>query len=257
MCSIEEAWAGQNFAGKPVSSQGDIHNAYVSLPDDITTRNNQFSLTNTKEPQSRDLTRGLNSKYSRMPRVPSNMHNYNDTNINISSQLPKSNNNYYNGIEPRPSYMEIYDKTDPLPSQSKDTFTNIDNAYNVSDTVNNFMERGTNSLLLEDTDYERELINNKFSNKNDFTNINTKQQNKYNSADRTASLDTEIGIHQTDAKLQMLLYKILTKLDTIETELQHRPSRNMHDIILYILIGMLLSFILYSIFSKQTRNVIK
>ncbi len=70
MCSIEEACAGQTFSGKPVSSQGDLHKAYMSLPDDNTSRNNQlFNVSNPNEPQPRGLSRGVNSKYSREPRV--------------------------------------------------------------------------------------------------------------------------------------------------------------------------------------------
>ena len=69
MCSIDEAWAGQTFGGKPVVSQSDIHKSYMSLPDDITTHNNQFSLKYNEEPKSRDLSRGINSKLSREPRV--------------------------------------------------------------------------------------------------------------------------------------------------------------------------------------------
>ena len=43
MCSIDEAWAGQNFAGKRVVSQGDFHKSYMSLPENAFMRNNSES----------------------------------------------------------------------------------------------------------------------------------------------------------------------------------------------------------------------
>ena len=107
MCSIEEAWAGQTFSGKQVVSQGDIHKSYMSLPDDVMTHNNSFSMKNNESSTSREFTRGINSKYSREPRVPKINRNSNDANINISSTIQPLNN--YGGINPRPPYMEVYD----------------------------------------------------------------------------------------------------------------------------------------------------
>ena len=69
MCSIEEAWAGQTFDIKPTESQGDIHNSYMSLPDNVFTRNNEFSITNSKQPQPRNLIKSINSKSLREPKI--------------------------------------------------------------------------------------------------------------------------------------------------------------------------------------------
>mgnify|MGYP006169041663 CR=1 FL=1 len=107
MCSIEEAWAGQDFENKPVVSQADTHNAYMSLPDNVFHRGNDFNLNEPNKPKSRELTRGINSKYSREPRVPKMIKNTNDVTMNISSQMPPLNN--YGGLEPLPSFMTIYD----------------------------------------------------------------------------------------------------------------------------------------------------
>jgi len=258
MCSIEEAWAGQTFSGKPVVSQADIHKAYMSLPDDITNHNNSFSMKNNDSSISREFTRGINSKYSREPRVPKINRNSTDANINISSTMQPLNN--YGGVNPRPPYMEVYDNaSDPIPIMTGENFTDIENAYNVSRTVNNFMEMGmsrgniSNNLLNEDTYEEKDIINNKFTNrenKNDFVNI--KQSSKYNSSDRNMSnTNNTNNINNTNdsnnAQVLFILQQVLSKLDKLERELHHQQSRNMYDIVLYILIGMILSFILYSI----------
>ena len=257
MCSIDEAWAGQTFSGKPVSSQSDIHNAYMHIPDDLLTRNNEYSVNNPNEPQSRDGTRGINSKYSRQPRVPNMNRNSDNANINISSVMPPLDN--YGGLNPKPSYMGIYDRVgDPMPNMLfKDNFNNLENAFKVSDTVNRFMNSNSNSnsathantnsnsnnsnnnkLINEDTNEDRTIINNKFQNRSNNSNFTD-----------TAPSDNTIS----NMQFQMTLQSILMKLDKIESDLQHNQSRNMYDISLYILIGMIISFMLYSIFSSMKK----
>ena len=263
MCSIEEAWAGQTFSGKPVISQGDIHKSYMSLPDDITTHNNQFSMKASNEPQPTSLSRGLNSKYSREPRVPNINRNSNNANIKFSSTMPPSDN--YGGLKPRPDYMEIYDKSEPMPNMSGEQFTDINNAYDVSSTVNNFMQRGmsndTNDQLMnEDTYEENDIVNIKYNNKqnnhnnynnqnkNDFSNV--KVSSKYNSSNSNFD-DSRNVISSSDTQVLIILQQLLNKLDKIERDLHHHQSRNMYDIILYILIGMILAFILYSMIKNK------
>ena len=266
MCSIEEAWAGQNFEGKPVVSQGDIRKAYMALPDNLLARNNEFSIS-SKEPNNRDLTRGINSKYSREPRVPNHSVNSNNgnANINFSSTMPTGNG--YNGVEPRPAYMEIYDRNAPSPVMSKDHFSDVDSAFNVSNTVDNFMKSGmnmnsnmsnttiTNPLLTEDTPEDELVFNNKISNRNMNKNQN---QNQNQNQNKSQFDDVKPNIYNSsdsfaDTQVLVMLQQILSKLDRLEGNLHHQQSRNMYDIILYILIGMLLSFILYSIYCSMSK----
>jgi hypothetical protein len=258
MCSIEEAWAGQTFSGKPVVSQGDIHKAYMSLPDDISLHNNQFSLKTSTEPTQKYLTRGINSKYSREPRVPKINRNSNDANINLSSTMPPYNN--YGGIDNVPDYMSIYDKTAPMPNMNGgEQFMDIENAYNVSNSVNEFMDIGKqNQLLTEDNDEESRIIttklNNKLNNKQNQNNfMNIKPRSKYDSSDNSdSSYKDDISI--PDSQGLIILQQIISRLDNIEhnlNKLHTNQSRNMYDIVLYIIFGMILSFILYSIICKK------
>jgi len=261
MCSIEEAWAGQTFSGKPVVSQGDIHKAYMSLPDDVMTHNNQFSMKANNEPRPSSLSRGINSKYSREPRVPNINRNSNDANINFSSTMPPIDN--YGGLKPRPDYMEIYDKEVPMPVMTGEQFTDISNAYDVSPTLNNFMQRdnfgnnsnNNNSLLNQDIPDDSNMVNIKYNNKqlnkNDFSNV--KVGNRYNSSDNDSIDSNNMSSSANDAQVLMILQQVLSKLDKIERDLHHNQSRNMYDIVLYILIGMILAFILYSMFSGMKK----
>jgi hypothetical protein len=273
MCSIEEAWAGQNFDGQLVSSQGDIHNAYMSIPDNVLNRGNEFNVSNPNQPQPRTLSRGINSKLSREPRIPNRTQNTNNIEMNMSSIMPPINN--YGGLEPLPSYMTIYDNNDtsnrkqksiqstqpnstysnPSPTMTGDNFTDVNSAFNVSDTLNNFMNRGRGSdtfddLSDEDTIEETMIINNKFknmntkNNKNEFTNINSKDSK--DSKDSNDNNDNNRNMH-------ILLMDILNKLNKIEQDLHHNNKRNMCDVVLYIIVGMLLSFIIYSILSGNRK----
>jgi len=273
MCSIEEAWAGQNFDGHHVSSQGDIHNAYMSIPDNVLNRGNEFNVSNPNQPQPRTLSRGINSKLSREPRIPNRTQNTNNIDINMSSIMPSINN--YGGLEPLPSYMSIYNNnantTDrqqstqstqpyPSPTMTGENFTDVNSAFNLSDTLNNFMNRGRGSdnfddLIEEDTIEEENIINNKFNNmkknnnKNEFSNINSKNNKQTNSnSDRNSNSDSD-----SDSNIHMILIDILNKLNKIEKDLHNNNKRNMCDVVLYIIVGMLLSFIIYSILSGNRK----
>ena len=254
MCSIDEAWAGQTFSGKPVVSQSDIHNSYMSIPDDIMTHNNQFSFKYNGE-QKPSLSRGINSKLTREARVPKINRNSNNANINFSSTMPPYNN--YGGLNPRPDYMKIYDTAGPSPIMIGEQFSDISNAYTISNDANDFMKRGEaelNNLLNEDTEIENKIVNTKYNNKkmnnmNNFENI--KQPSKYNSSDGNSYGNSS----SNDTQLLIILQQVINKLDSLEYNIQslhnNNKTKNMYDIILYILFGMILSFILCSIFSSK------
>ena len=298
MCSIEEAWAGQNFADKRVSSQGDLHKAYSSFPINTNVFDSNASYSNKS--YSNDLTRGMNSSNSREPRVSSINSNSDNATISLSSSMPSQNT--YTGLNPRPGYMQLYDNNNigtnsndindnnyfgPSPVDSKENFTDINSAYSVSDTIRDFMKIGTSAsdnrsrsssnssrnsnsrsnsnsnisdLLTEDTDTDIKIINTKINNQNNqnnqnnFENIQNKHVSKYDSSDGVLPLLTQASTphsnYSSDVHISIILRDILFKLDKIEHDIAHTKSRNMYDIILYMLIGMMISFIIYSIFAN-------
>ena len=276
MCSIEEAWAGQSFGDHLVKSQADIHRKYMPITDDALERNNSFSV-NSNEPQPREGTRGLNTKMMREGQTQSGSNNQNQvvgqlgfyqprvsssTNgsnmeINYSSNMPERSN--YGGLEPRPSYMSIYDNADsnsmqfPVPS-SKEQFNDISQAYSVSDTLNNFMTNGqtrnsnNNLLLEEDTNQDIKILQSKLNNINSNNSSNGNNSNKNNSNNsNNSSYDVNSPEYM---QIRQVLQDIIIRLDKLDNACNHNTTRNMYDMILYILVGMLISFIIYSIFTK-------
>lgn len=307
MCSIEEAWAGQDFDNKPVVSQADTHNAYMSLPDNVFHRATDLNLNEPNKPKSRELTRGINSKYSREPRVPKMVKNSNDVSMNISSQMPPLNN--YGGLEPLPSFMTIYNNkakhtqpqssqpnptlSEPQPISTGDHFTDIGNAFQTSRLMNNFMGVGRNhlnneqehfddNLINQNTSEEDNIINRKYDikknrknkNKSKFSNINSKNnnndydnvdneydnnehENNYSNEYENTENDNEDNtnennhmIKQNDVHIEKMLVSIIHKLNQMDENLHLYQKRNMYDIILYIIVGMLLSFVIYSAMRK-------
>lgn len=247
MCSIEEAWAGQVFEGRTVQSQADLHRKYMPISDNLMDMNNEFSI-GYKEPQQRSGTRGINTKLLREPRVPNIVRNSPKADFNFSANLPAVVSNY-GGEEPRPGYMSIYDNAEansmgnlPLP-MTKESFNDINQAFTVSPVVNDFMQRGsmTNELLEEDNDLDKMVLKKKFNN------LNSQNRENY------LSQPTNQGTSETSeemVKFNQSLKDILHRLDKLEIDMHHYRSRNMHDIVLYILVGMLIAFILYSILRK-------
>jgi hypothetical protein len=253
MCSIEEAWAGQTFDGYRVQSQADLHRKYMPITDDLLTRNNEFTVTK-KEPVSRMGNQGINTKMVRPLQAASapssamlgNGGN-NALNVSFTDNHPLMDN--YGGLEPRPGYMSIYDNASntgngiPLPIQtqqaSRNSFGDINQAFQVSPAVERFMARGNNSnnpLMNEDSNDDQLIVYKKF-NPSDSSNQNSKD-------DAIHGMQTQI------TQVQISLKDILARLENVEQELQHTASRNMYDMILYVLVGMLIAFILYSLLRK-------
>jgi hypothetical protein len=263
MCSIEEAWAGQTFEGRKVQSQAELHRKYMPISDNLLERNNEFSI-GRNEPQSREGTRGINTKqlhqssYSNpMSRDYSgNMQVQFANNEPIASNYGRCNTPNFSaqrvvgGVAPRPSYMSIYDNANmpmPMPSTTtmggKDNFNDINQAFTVSKTVDRFMNQNreyennnvndVNVLLNEDNDIDRKILQKKFIGLNNNEQFNNTQ-----------------NINTQNIQFQKTLQDILQRLDYLETKMKNNNTRNMYDMVLYILVGMLISFIIYAILRK-------
>lgn len=251
MCSIEEAWAGQTFDGYRVQSQADLRRKYMSIGNDMLGSNNEFTPT-TKEPAPRVGNNGINTKMIRPLQVPathSNSNMPNDFNVSFEdNQMPVDN---YGGLEPRPKYMSIYDnaesQNEPMPTQTqaqagKSPFGNINQAFQVSPIVERFMCRGandSNQLQNENNNDDRIILTKKFNSAD--TNNNNNQAANHQVANHQAAN------HQA---ILTSLQDILSRLERLEREMHNGQSRNMYDMVLYILVGILLAFIVYSVLHK-------
>ncbi len=246
MCSIEEAWAGQTFDNYPVQSQADLRRKYMPIADNLLTRNDEFSVGN-KEPAPRVGNNGINTKMIRPLNIPnSSQLASNGSSINFS-QAPMDGNNY-GGLDPRPGYMSIYDNAGqglPMPADTqsqgnRSPFGDINQAFQVSHAVERFMNRGSsnnnnqNPLLNEDNDEDVAVLTKKF--------------NSTNSVSKETK-DSDKDLVQMQSTLQDILHR-LEKLENQMHSSMGSSSRNMYDMVLYVLIGMLIAFILYSLLRR-------
>ena len=245
MCSIDEAWAGQKFEGSPVVSQSDIRQSYMSIPNNLMDMNNQFSINQTHDPSTRYTSRGINSQLSRVPRVPVTSIHTNDNNtLQFSSTMPTDIPPYL-GEAPRPHYMQVYDQAGetnniPMPSSMRDNFGDFNTVFDVSDTVNSFMGK-SNTTQLPNTQKIKTNTNNNNYLLNENNNDNRKTiQKKYNSMQEYTEIKTLMG-------------QVLKRLDSIESQL-HIGQKNPCDMTLYILIGLLLAFLIYSVFISISKK---
>jgi len=250
MCSIEEAWAGQTFNGYTVQSQADLRRKYLPISDNMLNRNNEF-LVSRKEPVSRMENQGMNTKMNRSSQLSHkqqsplniNTNNIDNSMMNLSFSENTMPVNNYGGLEPRPHYMSIYDNAElnnPMPAQQqRNNFGDINQAFQVNPIVETFMTNNNlNPLINENTKDDQLVLYKKFNSSNSNNQITSNNEN---------SLKND---NQDLLELQKSLKNILVRLENVEKELENSSSRNMYDIILYILIGMLLSFILYTLLRK-------
>jgi hypothetical protein len=247
MCSIEEAWAGQTFDGYKVQSQADLRRKYMPISDDILTRNNEFSVSR-KEPVSRMANQGINTKMVRPMQIAASTGMNPATGMDISfssNQAPMDN---YGGLEPRPGYMSIYDNSAeqglPMPTQTqaqagRSAFGDINQAFQVSPTVERFMARGgsdSNPLMNDNTEEDQLIL---------YKKLNPSARARNNNSNNT-TMDLQAQITQIHTSLK----DILARLENVESELESGGTRNMYDMALYILVGILIAFIFYSLLRK-------
>jgi hypothetical protein len=250
MCSIEEAWAGQLFEGRKVQSQADLHRKYMPISDNLLERNNEFSI-GRNEPQSREGTRGINTKQLSSNNINDDYSsNMQSGNLKVNFENNISPSSTYRGLNQRPSYMSIYDNASenvPMPSMTriggKENFNDINQAFTVSKTVDRFMNQSQqhnnnnvddiNVLLNEDNDMDRKILNKKFNmlNSEQFNNTSTNQ-----------NTDT--------SQFHKSFQDILQRLEHLESRMNDNNTRNMYDMVLYILVGMLIAFFIYAILRK-------
>ena len=69
------------------------------------------------------------------------------------------------------------------------------------------------------------------------------------STEQTHNVDTSLALYQQHQELLEMLNAINEKIDRIEQQMNTSP-RNLNDMILYILVGMMISLVVYLIINK-------
>ena len=240
MCSIEEAWSGQLFNDKPVQSQSDLHRKYMDIPDNIFQRDNNFSVAGSM-PTPRMDNYGINTQAHRVkPNTQTVSMNNSSNSVDISFSPQPMNISSYGGLNPRPEYMSIYDN-----ANSQEQFSNLNEAFNIekmyNTTTNSHTNTNTNTnnyLLNEDNDMDRMVFNKKLENM------------KRNENMSDISADKIVNSQHNQMDINSTLHDILRRIDNLEMEMKNSQTRNMYDMVLYVLVGILIAFIIYNIFRK-------
>lgn len=248
MCSLEDAWGkdymityadipGTKVDGKNVASQGLLHDAYNKTPDNLFQRG-QMSHKGT--PPVAYMQPGAHVK-SRV-----NSPNINTPNGSISavtndlSQFPNANMS--------PAYLaypgsNIEASMDPLNRNMSISGSAYDSAFMEGDTVKHFMAAGinTNPVLSQ----QRANFSNMLNNTNRMnTYVKRSDDNSECSNINDDLLAQQIASAQ---QINMMLEQILSRIEGLESKMLQNSNKNINDMILYTVFGILLAIVIYAI----------
>lgn len=288
MCSIEDAWGTPTFFGKKVETQADDRVSYMKTPDNLLFPGNHPGPLTKTLPNKNKYTRGIHSQLSRQQRVPNMTHQLRGGNA-ADGQIGQVNSNIdtsaIGSYRPYiPDYMNIYNG-EPQPSVTKlnkaenlDTsmcnpeYSNFDDAFMVSNTVDKFMNIGMDMSddeapvnLQQNVNYNWEQ-----SVKPDMIytrgrmsptqESNIKVMNNGNVAnDGSNSTKNEVPLTTKEIKEQMdnnaevinLLNNVLSRLEKMEREIKKKNEFNINDLIIYFTLGCVVIMILQMMMSKN------
>jgi hypothetical protein len=299
MCSIEDAWGTPTFFGKTVESQADDRVRYMKTPDNLLfPGNNPGPLTKTL-PNKNKYTRGIHSELSRQQRVPNMTHQLRGGNAadgaigQVNTNIDTSEIGSYKAYTP--DYMNIYNR-DPQPSVTKlnkaenlDTsmcnpeYSNFDDAFMVSNTVDKFMNIGMNMSddeapveLQENVNYNWEQgvnpnliytrgrmsptntqsmssrMNNGHSrnNMNNYRNMNN-NSNRNNSVAEPMPTKQIKEMMSDNTEVIKLLNNVLSRLEIMEKELKKRDEFNVNDLIIYFTLGCVIIMVIQMVIGRK------
>ena len=280
MCSLQDAWGVPSFQGLPVESQADDRQQYMKPSDELLNPNNHNNMLSKNIPNKNNFTRGIHSRNSPQKRVLPRQKSNDHINVVSDSEFHPETNNMY-----RPDYMEVYDNKRrpsnvPRPietndiysymdstldnsSDSNNGFTHYNDSFQVSNTVDKFMNMG---MDMSGDHGNAELPNNvKYDNSdnahyNNYVHQNVGhghnmrpqgQQNPNNKKLTINSEDLKCKL-EDDEKIVKMLEHILSRIDNIEYNMKTHQKKNMSDIILYFIITLIIISILFmSLYNKK------
>ena len=304
MCSIEEAWGTQTFYDKQVESQADDRMEYMKTPDNLLFPSDTVGPLTKNIPNKNKYTRGIHSQLSRQQRIPNQEHNVRGNNgvIHVKPDVSSMNvNNTYTSY--KPAYLDLYNQpllndngqSQPTPSTTKlnnvspidvsindPNYTNMEEGFNVSHTVDNFMNMGMNmeselgpSNLRQNVNnswcngvdpnfnnYKLNSLNNcstnnnmnnvnHMNNVNNMNNMNNNKMNQLNEQQEPESTEELRERMEQNKEILKLLNNVLSRLDTLEKKVNEKNKININDIILYVIIGSLVLMIMNLIYNKK------
>jgi hypothetical protein len=234
MCSLEEAWGTSStnsstsssnlLGGRQVVSQGDIHDGYIHTPDDLFTQ--QLMPKNQTPPKRMVPGEHVKSRVS-TPNVSSSHGNFSFITDDNTTPLP-------NPVA-APSYIadQIQPGSELLHRSSSNSLnaSSFDSAFQVSEDVNRYM-RGSANI-------------------DGFASVNSQQQQRQPTKEKfedNAAINMMMSQNMNTARdIMAMLEKISHRIDNMESTMQKSNNKNVHDIILYTVFGILLAVVIYAI----------
>ena len=236
MCSIDEAWAGQVFYDQHVQSQADLHQKYMPISDDLLQRNNNMNAGSNKT-QTQANSKGINNNLEKRLHSGINNRTYNlkndvNSNNNNNSTISDNRQNNNNNI--------------PIPSISgKRNFKDIENSFLVSNSFDNFTQIQEHNSVNTNNENNNE-------NNNRIRNTTINENKQLNDSIITNIRNDNTHNHDNQySQMYNILQDISKRIDKLDIELNRNNTRNIYDIILYIILGMLISFIICTCINKK------
>ena len=222
-CSLEEAWGPSSICSRVTNKSGKKNNISYKIANEQDCSENNFMYNDLDNEDNYSL---LPQKYN-----PNNLildyNNNNTTNNNLSLDKPVELNEKLND--------ELDVKPHDLNYSHYSNFNELNNDDNIA---NEDMEQNNNKDIEEDIekDIEKELD----EDSSELKHFN----NKINIEGFTNNTNTNIE------NFAVSLEDVMKRLDAIEAKLSNSNNKqnNVHDIILYIIIGVFILFALDSIF---------
>jgi hypothetical protein len=264
MCSLEDAWGTTVFMGSDVETQSDDRVNCMKTPDNLLYPKNNYDLSPLTKPlpNKNQYTRGVQSCYSRKQRVPNTVHEVRGGNGDITVSINPSL--HQKGNSNTPLLNEINESYyDPHPTTNDNNLTDINNAFHVSGTVDRFMNMGMNMSDGPAPINYSYNVNKSWQDTSDISRLN-RHVDTYggnenlpyeadSSVEAVETMENNMSIQQlkTDnEEVIKLLGDVLHKLDVLEHKINNNKAVNIHDMILYMIVLVLVITVLFLAYNK-------
>ena len=217
MCSLEEAWGTDYKSKYGATNDSTVYFSNSGLHEDYnTTPDNLFN-------QDATLPAPAVSKTVRMP-----------ANRRLSSVDCKKD-----GVLPRPrsDTTPLANNTCNLPMYP------LDNGNLEANMIPYHQEKFVSTSNNMQTDYP-------YWNQPNSQNSKNSQNAQSNASTKSHNVDTSIALYQQHEEIIEMLNTLNEKIDRLESQMGSTSSRNLNDMVLYILVGMIISLVVYLIITK-------
>ena len=241
-CSIEEAW-GQNFNGsngsKPTNIGGIPSNLHHPELSEGVTFNGKYQNKN-------DYTRKVHSRRSRKQKIKARHQKTGP--LSVDTRADFGNVNYVDMQNDTPEFQEVnqksscFSQTDEIPSAYSESGQSMLRPLEADEDE---------GVLLENMPPYEGIVNSVEQELND----SARQQTVVETDENVSEEDVESEDNSDNSQLKAALQNIMLRLDRLERKIKQRQTSNIHDIVLFVLMGVFILFILDSVFRIGRRTI--